>query len=205
MRWKEFAVREARLVLQEWSQSFKSLDIPIPAEDIADLLYHLAIDTTYNLPQNIAGRLYVEQRIIEVRRDDIPQRQRFTVAHEIGHYRLHVLIEQLHLPGFSCDSNTVTSHKTHSGHLLLPGFTSQPTYNTAGLDAHKRRRIEVEANTFAAELLMPAPLVERAIDEYGKDINTLASKFEVSRQAMQYRLESLLFLPPPGSQTSFLV
>lgn len=203
MRWKEFAVREARLVLDEWAQSFKPLDLPIPAEDIADLLYHLAIDTTHTLPQNLAGRLYVEQRIIEVRRDDIAPRQRFTVAHEVGHYRMHVIIEKLHLVGFSCNSDSVTLSDTQIDHALFPGFDAH-TFPPTKLSAQDQRRIEIEANTFAAELLMPASLVEQAIDEFGKDVNTLATKFEVSRQAMQYRLEALLFLPPPGPQTSFL-
>lgn len=203
MRWKEFAVREARLVLDEWSQTFKPLDLPIPAEDIADLMYHLAIDTTQALPQDLAGRLYVEQRIIEVRRDDIAPRQRFTVAHEVGHYRMHVIIEKLHLVGFSCNSDAVTLPDTQIDHTLFPGFEAH-ILPTTKLNAQDQRRIEIEANTFAAELLMPASLVEQAIEEYGKDVNTLATKFEVSRQAMQYRLEALLFLPPPGPQTSFL-
>ena len=204
MRWKEFAVREARLVLGEWSRNFKPLDLPVPAEDIADLMYRLAIDTTDGLPRDLAGRLYVEERIIEVRRDDIAPRQRFTIAHEVGHYRMHVMIERLHLAGFSCSSDAVTSDDKSSDALLLPGFTAEPMAAAKQLNPLDQRRIEIEANTFAAELLMPAALVENAIDEYGKDVSTLAAKFEVSRQAMQYRLEALRFLPPPGPQTSFL-
>jgi DNA helicase-2/ATP-dependent DNA helicase PcrA len=204
MRWKEFAVREARLVLDEWSQAFKPLDLPVPAEDIADLMYRLAIDTTDALPGNLAGRLYVEERIIEVRRDNTTPRQRFTIAHEVGHYRMHVVIERLHLTGFSCSSDAVTPDENPVDSIPLPGFTVDHMAPAKQLDARDLRRVEIEANTFAAELLMPAVLVERAIGEYGNDVNVLAAKFGVSRQAMQYRLEALLFLPPPGPQTTFL-
>ena len=47
------------------------------------------------LPQKISGKLYPDKESpaswsISVNRGDIPQRQRFTVAHEIGHYLLHL-------------------------------------------------------------------------------------------------------------------
>jgi Zn-dependent peptidase ImmA (M78 family) len=66
------------------------------------------------------------------------------------------------------------------------------------------RRYELEANSFAAELLMPAQPVEQAVARYGTDIVGLAEHFAVSRQAIQYRLEKLRLLPPSGPQTSFL-
>jgi DNA helicase-2/ATP-dependent DNA helicase PcrA len=204
MRWKEFAVREARLALDEWSRDFAPLVLPIPVEDIADLMCRLAIDTTDALPNNMAGRLYVVERIIEVRRNDITPRQRFTIAHEVGHYRMHVLAEKLHLTGFLCSSESVMADESPVASMPLPGFITDQPAATRQLDPRDLHRIEIEANTFAAELLMPATLVEKAVDEHGRNINTLASKFGVSHQAMQYRLEALLFLPPSGPQTTFL-
>jgi DNA helicase II / ATP-dependent DNA helicase PcrA len=204
MWWKEFATREARFALDEWAKRFKPLTLPVPVEDIADLMCELAIDTTDSLPPSMAGRLYALQRIIEVRQDDGAPRQRFTIAHEIGHYRLHVLAERLHLTGFVCSSEGVTAAELPTSSMSLPGFTTDQPVAAKQLEPRELRRIEIEANTFAAELLMPAPLVEQAIEQYGKNISTLASKFAVSHQAMQYRMQSLLFLPPPGPQTSFL-
>jgi DNA helicase-2/ATP-dependent DNA helicase PcrA len=204
MRWKEFAVREARLALEEWSRDCAPLVLPIPVEDIADLMCRLAIDTTDALPTNMAGRLYVVERIIEVRRNDITPRQRFTIAHEVGHYRMHVLAEKLHLTGFLCSSEAVMLGESPATSMPLPGFTTDQPVVAKQLDPRDLRRIEIEANTFAAELLMPATLIEKAVDEYGKNVNTLASTFGVSHQAMQYRLEALLFLPPLGPQTTFL-
>ena len=55
-------------------------------------------------------------------------------------------------------------------------------------------RQELEANAFAAALLMPTDTVRDAIEERGFDLadddglDELARLFEVSRQAMAYRL-----------------
>lgn len=87
---------------------------------------------------------------------------------------------------------------------LLPGFPSPLPGTTQFLSADLARRIEIEANTYAAELLMPATVVEQVVAELGSDVQLLAQRFLVSQQAMQYRLEKLLFLPPPGSQMTFL-
>lgn len=198
MRWKEFAVREARQTLAEWAQKFMPLSLPVPVEDIADLLYELAIDTTKSLPPNMVGRLYVSDRIIEVRQDDIPPRQRFTVAHEIGHYRMHVVAENMQMNGHLCSAASVALNDEQNN-LALPGFESSPA-TAQRLSPIDARRIEVEANTFAAELLMPAILIEQAIEESGRDVRLLAQMFNVSQQAMQYRLEKLFYLPPPGPQ-----
>ncbi|RRR72139.1 MAG: ImmA/IrrE family metallo-endopeptidase [Candidatus Viridilinea halotolerans] len=208
MRWTEFAVREARQTLKDWEARVGTLQPPLAVEDLADLLYLLALDVTDDLPSTLAGRLFAEQRIIEVRRNDPPRRQRFTIAHEIGHYRLHVVAEQVQLVSYACsekmivDSEGMEQSNVTLHEKPLPGFIvpSEP----AGLQVSEQelRRREIEANAFAAELLMPAELVEQAVDRYGKDVAGLADHFEVSRQAMQYRLEKLLLLPRAGPQRS---
>jgi DNA helicase II / ATP-dependent DNA helicase PcrA len=210
MRWTEFAVKEARLTLAAWEARVGMLQPPIAVEDLADLLYLLAVDVTYELPSNLAGRLFAEQRIIEVRRNDHPRRQRFTIAHEIGHYRLHVIAEQANGSSYACSSAMISSGEgvEHAPAQLrerpLPGFVSPAPLAAPLASRHDGRRREIEANAFAAELLIPARLIEQAVDRYGKDISALAELFDVSRQAMQYRLEKLLILPRSGPQTSFL-
>lgn len=209
MRWTEFAAKEARRTLTEWEERVGALTPPIAVEDLADLLYLLSIDLTYELPTNLAGRLYAEQRIIEVRRGDHPRRQRFTIAHEVGHYRLHVVAERATTSSYACSTATITSGEgaEHAAPQLrerpLPGFAAPATASTTA-SPQDMRRWEVEANAFAAELLMPPQLVEQAVEHYGKDIPALAELFDVSRQAMEYRLQKLLLLPRSGPQTSFL-
>jgi DNA helicase-2/ATP-dependent DNA helicase PcrA len=208
MRWTEFAVREARQTLLAWEARVGLLKPPIAVEDLADLLYRLAIDVTFDLPRTLAGRLYAEQRIIEVRRSDPPRRQRFTIAHEIGHYRLHVVAEGLLASSYACSDTAISksdgeSQAVPAPHAApLPGF-AVPQPVAPQPSTRDMRRREIEANTFATELLMPAQLVEVAVARYGTAITDLAEHFDVSRQAMQYRLEKLRLLPPSGPQTSF--
>jgi Zn-dependent peptidase ImmA (M78 family) len=71
--------------------------------------------------------------------------------------------------------------------------------------AGKSGRDEVEANAFAAELLMPRQFIEKEIDaavsRHGtlhRDalIAELSKKFKVSPEAMSYRLSNLGVLDP---------
>jgi DNA helicase-2/ATP-dependent DNA helicase PcrA len=210
MRWTEFAAKEARQTLAAWERRVGALQPPIAVDDLADLLYLLAIDVTHELPNTLAGRLYAEQRIIEVRRNDHPRRQRFTIAHEVGHYRLHVVAAGITASSYACSATIISGGdgSEHTAALVrerpLPGLTA-PTQTTRPAASHQEiRQREIEANAFAAELLMPASLVEQAVERYGKDVPALAELFDVSRQAMQFRLEKLLLIPRAGPQTSFL-
>jgi Zn-dependent peptidase ImmA (M78 family) len=99
-----------------------------------------------------------------------PHRQRFTLAHELGHLQLHrdILEDQVHLD---------------RGSLRRDWLSSQ------GLDDR-----EIEANAFASEILVPTEILAetlggRAIDFEDEDeVGVLARKFRVSPAAMRYRL-----------------
>lgn len=100
-------------------------------------------------------------------------RQRFTIAHEIGHHILHAASP------FHVD-------------VRFRAFRLGPP-KTGEVD-----REEIEANVFAAELLMPEAFVVRDIRrskdidlEGGEDIVNLALKYKVSTQAMTFRLANL--------------
>ncbi|NTW97098.1 MAG: ImmA/IrrE family metallo-endopeptidase [Oscillochloris sp.] len=209
MRWTAFAAKEARLTLAAWEARVGPLKPPIAVENLADLLYLLAIDVTFELPRTLAGRLYAEQRIIEVRRGDSPRRQRFTIAHEVGHYRLHVVAKGAQ-DTYACSATMIAlgDGEGQTPKILretpLPGFVAPDPPTAPAPSVRDIRRLEIEANAFAAELLIPAPLVEQAVARYGKDVRALAEIFDVSQQAMQIRLEKLLLIPRPGPQTSFL-
>ncbi len=102
-----------------------------------------------------------------------PNRQRFTIAHEIGHITLHKG-EPLHI-----DKKIVIGFRD-----IASGTAQNPH--------------EIEANQFAAELLMPTSFIEAEpllqemdIDDLGETISKLAKKYKVSVQAMTIRLTSL--------------
>jgi Zn-dependent peptidase ImmA (M78 family) len=98
-------------------------------------------------------------------------RKRFTLAHELGHYLLHRRKKILFVDEFA---------------VMYRG--PEPS----GVDP-----IEVEANVFAAELLMPEetvraglkadPLIAKSDDA----IRKLARRYNVSPAAMKYRLRQL--------------
>jgi len=64
-------------------------------------------------------------------------------------------------------------------------------------------QMEMEANAFAAGLLMPSVLLEEYLEKHPEvdlrktsDIKLIADEFEASRPAMEYRLRNLGFLLP---------
>jgi Zn-dependent peptidase ImmA (M78 family) len=115
------------------------------------------------------------QAIIGVNTLHHPNRQRFTIAHEIGHFILHQ--QQVHI-----DRAVVK---------LRDRASSQ------GDDDE-----EVEANGFAAELLMPVEFLGRDLERLpptdfhdDRRMQQLAKSYLVSVQAMTNRLVILGFLP----------
>ena len=99
-------------------------------------------------------------------------RKRFSAAHELGHYVLHSKVG-LHMDKRSFFRNS------HSGE---------------GID-----RVEIEANQFAAEVLMPRRFLigsfaafDDLIDSDRDVICELAQEYQVSATAMSIRSQSLL-------------
>ena len=137
-----------------------------------------AVAVMAELGQDISGLLVARDGTasIAVRRTDPPNRRRFTIAHEIGHY--------------------VLRHHRQRPELVHADPHSQVIYRnpraSEGLDP-----IEVQANQFAASLLMPARLVKEQVERMGlplseKDVSRLAKTvFQVSEQAMTIRLTAL--------------
>jgi len=103
---------------------------------------------------------------IHVNQEDSKARQRFTCAHELGHYVLRIGDEG----AFGEDW----------GHVAFRGPES-----STGDEPQ-----EVWANRFAAALLMPRGLVEELREEL-PTVAALAGKFSVSVEAMTYRLRDL--------------
>lgn len=109
-----------------------------------------------------SGYLDQEKKEIHVNSNESQQRQRFTIAHELGHYCLG------HGSSFRDTSNLEWINKT--------------------FDPKKERA----ANQFAADLLMPAIAVKILVDKRQiKDAKELRKIFDVSPQALYCRLDSL--------------
>jgi Zn-dependent peptidase ImmA (M78 family) len=148
---------------------------PTPVEKIAKSLgAHLKFSP---FDDELSGMIFIKDRvpIIGVNSLHHPNRQRFTIAHELGHLSLHREM---------ITSNVHVDKK-------FPALMRDPK------SASGTEQIEIEANQFAAELLMPRTLIDALmagkqfdIDDDGP-MEDLARKFRVSKQALEYRIRNL--------------
>ncbi len=115
-----------------------------------------------------------ESTRILVEQSDPPYRKRFSIAHELGHHFLHLMED-----GEIIDKR---------GDM----FREREPMSGPILEARLR---EIHANWFAAAVLMPEEFVRA---EWSKDPNVaqLARKFNVSEEAMGYRLDYLELWTP---------
>jgi Zn-dependent peptidase ImmA (M78 family) len=119
-----------------------------------------------------------KRALIGANKSNHPNRQRFTIAHELGHYFLH------------------------AGHTVLDEGRLAYTVNLRNSESSKGEdNDEREANLFAAELLMPAKFLREDLDgveldllEDSKFLSDLANKYRVSLQALTFRLTYLRYI-----------
>ena len=148
---------------------------PVPIERIAK---KLGARLRYSpLDAELSGMIYVKEGtpIIGVNALHHPNRRRFTVAHECAHFILHTA------------QITKEVHIDKDFPMLM-----RDSVSSAGVN-----EMEIEANIFAAELLMPEDFLTKAlgndpfdIDDEGT-VSALARTFKVSRAAMRFRLGNL--------------
>ncbi len=116
-----------------------------------------------------AGQMYANRREIVVNTHQrSEERQRFTMAHELGHWEL-------------------AHYRTHDS-LPADNQGYAATFEDE-VSSEGKNIVEIEANVFAAELLIPSAWI-RKIPKGLKDgePDRLAENYQVSRQAMFYQL-----------------
>jgi Zn-dependent peptidase ImmA (M78 family) len=152
---------------------------PVPVEKIARLR---AAEIRYvSFEGDMSGLLAREGDgyLIGVNALDAKTRQRFTIAHELGHLELGHL-EQ-------CGEQEILVDR-HFKVMLRDEKSSQAS-----------DPMEIEANAYAAELLMPTSMLiaERELRSSGIDyeddelVQTLAIRYKVSRQPITFRLANM--------------
>lgn len=161
-------------------RDLKIKDIPIPVEDIAVKLGAKLSYEPFEGKDEISGVLFRDNDriVIGINSSHAKTRQRFSIAHEIGHLVLH--------KGAIFIDKTVRLNRDAKSSMAI-----DPQ--------------EIDANRFAAALLMP----EKAVSVEAKRrllkksklpelflIDELAAAFQVSTQAMEIRLTNLGIISP---------
>ncbi len=165
-----------RSVAEQVLQAARVDKPPVPVERLAR---RFGAEVRFEpLDGDLSGMLFREgdRAIVGVNALHPKSRQRFTIAHELGHLQLH----------------------DHSGiHIdhKFPVARLRDERSSQAIDPE-----EIQANRFAAELLMPAAMLEADLDgltddtvDYDDDelVRQLAGRYQVSTQAMAFRLVNL--------------
>jgi Zn-dependent peptidase ImmA (M78 family) len=163
----------ARRKAKELLRNANIVEAPVPVEELVN---HVGARIRMEpFDGEVSGLVYRQKSgrpVIGVNSMHSITRQRFTIAHELAHLVLHKN-EELH----------VDEH---------PPIRFRDKTSSRAVD-----RTEIEANQFAAELLMPYDFLTREINQLPDGIPTeegirlLAERFIVSEQAMTFRLSGL--------------
>src|SRR5437879_1255101 len=169
--------RRIETIVRRLLDEHKISKLPVPVQSLARSL--TAIVSYSPFEGDISGMVFrhEDQVIIGVNSLHHPNRQRFTIAHEIGHMILHKGVEM---------------HVDRAYRVNLRDDISSQAVDPE----------EIQANRFAAELLMPEHmLIEdlrgQEIDfENEADLRRLSLKYQVSLQALTLRLTNLGLISP---------
>ncbi|WP_125956803.1 ImmA/IrrE family metallo-endopeptidase [Novosphingobium sp. MD-1] len=142
---------------------------PVP---VFDIVSQLGLGPEFKpLEDDVSGWIELEPsgdyRIV-INSNHAPARKRFTAAHELGHYIYHRDL---------LGAGTGDTRAYRAEHSPLPNAAIRP-------------RHERQANTFAANLLMPAEAISRLRAQGIREIDEMAESLGVSSEALRIRLGS---------------
>jgi len=146
---------------------------PVPVREIAES-YGIVVREEA-APADVSGALLRSQEgaVIVINSEQHPNRQRFTIAHELGHFLLH------------------EGTPLHVDHDFRVNMRNSRSSQAADWE-------EIEANQFAAELLIPQDFLRSDLESgkhSAKDAARLARRYRVSEAAMSYRFVNLGLTP----------
>ena len=152
--------REAKTKADELTKEYSSP--PIPVIEIAE---SCGVDVVFanfgEKGEAVAGFCDFKHGKLYVNRQDIIERQFFTIAHELGHWLLHREYFLRHPERYP----------------VFPRFQN----------VDKTNAYEKEANHFAANLLVPERLLQPVLNA---PVSMLARIFNVSKTMMEFRVKN---------------
>lgn len=161
-----------------------AMTIPV---DVVDIAQKLGVSVHYEeLENEISGMLVIngDDKHIIVNKFHPANRQRFTIAHELGHLRLH-------------DNRTLFVDTKYVVYRRAGTANNSEYFHPGSTTTAQEER---EANWFAEALLMPESLIKLYVDDRKMDIrdefdlSMLAIAFGVSEQAMSIRARTIKLL-----------
>jgi Zn-dependent peptidase ImmA (M78 family) len=167
---RKYIQRLADQLLLKHRISSPPVDVGLIADGLGIRVSKQSVD------DNVSGFLLTgpnqKSPVIGVNANQSDNRQRFTIAHELGHFLLH------------------KGETVHVDSALKFEIRLRDAESSKGLDLAER-----EANAFAAEILMPQTFLERDILAMSKldteALDKLAQHYQVSRDAFTFRLANL--------------
>jgi len=153
------AQHEAERIWKELGMSFP----PLPILEVAEKFGLTVLEADFSGRIGLSGVLDVENKTIYLNVEDPANRKRFTLAHELGHWLLHPAVRQ--------------------------EKDSKYTLYYRGPVGVSKDDFEKEADAFAANLLVPLPVLKRLAEKYTR--GDLADLFAVSNEVIDYRLRFL--------------
>ena len=140
-----------------------------PPIDVKKILEALGINLMpYPFPEKVSAVLLKEGHmlVVGVNSQHHPNRQRFSIAHEIGHYSLG------HYKDVYVDMQSISESRFDLG------------------EKNHDKIQEQEANYFASEILIPSLLIEKDFKVI-RDAEQLARLYQVSKDALWIKLIKL--------------
>lgn len=194
---EEIEQKAALLIIDYCEKNPDKIIPPIPVESIIEKYFNLSLEvddlkSILNMG-DVLGATYIDQKRVII--DESIQNEgrfNFTCAHELGHWVLH--------------RNCFKKKEQH--HNKRKNIDDTIVCRSSA----KNERIELQANYFAASLLMPVKIVEKFLcNKYGsvkefllrikyisEELDTavkyLSPIFKVSKEAMLIRLEGDLHI-----------
>ncbi|MCC5786915.1 MAG: ImmA/IrrE family metallo-endopeptidase [Phycisphaerales bacterium] len=203
--------REANLLLDEWAAKGNEITVPIPLDELVEI--HLGLpfeieDLRSRFGGNDVigaiwfndGTICIDASLDPVEYPHLRGRYNFTVAHEVGHWRLHrvqlqedpnerVLFETDSQPAFVCrDSNRAREEiqaDMFAGCLLMPRALLRAQWKDWRGDEAPVQDADLRVRQFEGDRKRDVEIAREAF------CKPLAERFEVSAMAMRIRLESV--------------
>jgi DNA helicase II / ATP-dependent DNA helicase PcrA len=190
VRWHQIRAQAASVRAQYAVRTGAPAPFLLPLDDVAESLYQISVIDDPTLDPRILGELDPALGTIRVRPGLPPTFRRFLIGHEIG----HLVLEGAAL---LCEDDETTVDERAAENEEDDGRVLQ-AYNT-------RERREYEANLFALELLLPADLLNQAVQQLGWSMSAFARQFGVSGDVVRTQIVNVccrLPFAPPDFETT---